>query len=219
VRAREAVYLALDMNQLNQDVFNGKGTVATSLFPQGTEFYNSNISFPKPDPQKAQQLFDQLAAEGKPVKFTIIGTTGNQSWMVDLQTQLKKFKNVSVSVKPLDGATYGTTLYTGDFDLAVYGVLGQDPEPAVEGFRSTYPLPIASLNDPVIDAALDEGRTATDHAGRQAAYDKLQTELNKVYRIKWQFAGIMFAAEKSKVTGLSMYGQGSALTQAFGLTS
>lgn len=216
IRARQAVYDAIDMNQLNQDVFQGTTTIATSLFPKGTPFYNPNITFPKPNKAEAQTLFNQLAAEGKPVKFTIIGTTGNMSWMVDLQTQLQAFKNVSVSVKALNPSTYGLNLYTGNFQLAVYGVTGLDPEPAVEAFRSNWPLPIASLDDPKVDADLNEGIQATTQAGRLAAYNALQTDMNSQYRILWQSASIYNITERKNVSGLQMYGQGSVLVDGFG---
>jgi peptide/nickel transport system substrate-binding protein len=219
IQAREAVYDAIDMNQLDQDVFQGKEPLATSLFPKGTPFYNPNISFPPTNKAEAQTLFNQLAAEGKPVKFTIIGTPGNMSWMVDLQTQLDAFKNVSVSVKALNASTYGITLYTGAFQLAVYGVGGLDPEPSVEGFRSNWPLPIASMGDPKIDADLTAGIQATTLAGRQAAYNSLQTDLNAQYRILWQSASIFDVVEHKNVTGLQLYGQGSVLLDDFGFVS
>ena len=216
IRAREAVYDAIDMNELNQDVFQGQSTIATSLFPKGTAFYNPNISFPPTDKAKAQSLFNELAAEGKPVKFTIIGTPGNQSWMVELQTQLRAFKNVDVSVKALDGATYGINLYTGDFQMAVYGVTGLDPEPEVEGFRSNWPLPIASMGSAKIDADLNQGIQATTQAGRQTAYNALQQDLNAQYRFVWQNSGAFNAVEKKNVAGLQLYGQGSVLLDGFG---
>ncbi len=216
IRARQAVYDAIDMNQLNQDVFQGKETVATSLFPEGTTFYNPNISFPTTNKAEAQTLFNQLAAEGKPVKFTIVGTQGTMSWMVDLQTQLNAFKNVTVSVKALEASTYGLNLYTGDFQMAVYGVTGLDPEPAVESFRSNWPLPIASMDDPKIDADLNQGIEATTQAGRQAAYDALQQDMNAQYRILWQNPSIFNATEHTNVAGLQLYGQGSVLVDGFG---
>jgi peptide/nickel transport system substrate-binding protein len=219
IRAREAVYDAIDMNQLNQDVFQGTTTIATSLFPKGTPFYNPNITFPKPDKAEAQTLFNQLAAEGKPVKFTIIGTTGNQSWMVELQTQLRAFKNVDVSIKALDPSTYGLDLYTGDFQLAVYGVTGIDPEAAVESFRSNWPLPIASLGSAKIDTDLNEGIQATTQADRQSAYNALQTDMNAQYRLLWQSASIFDITEHKNVGGLQMYGQGSVTVDGFGFTS
>jgi peptide/nickel transport system substrate-binding protein len=216
IQAREAVYDAINMNTLNQDVFQGKETIETSLFPKGMPFYNPKISFPKPNKAKAQKLFNELAAEGKPVKFTIIGTTGNLSWMEDLQTQLDAFKNVDVSVKALDPATYGISLYTGAFQLAVYGVGGLDPEPAVESFRSNWPLPIASMDDPKIDADLTAGIEATTQAGRKAAYNALQLEMNAQYRILWMFDQDINVVYQKNVAGVKLYGQGSALVDGFG---
>lgn len=216
IRARKAVYLALDMDLLNENVYEGKSTVATSLFPEGTEFHNPAISVPKPDPHEAQRLFDELAAEGKPVKFTIIGTPGNQAQMVELQTQLQSFDNVDVSINALDAATYGVSLYGGEFDLAVYGVAGRDPEPVLSSFSSDWPIPVARMGDPKIDAALKVGREAASHEERQAAYDQLQQLVNEQYRFKWMMQGIFALASSQGVDGGQFYGQGSLLVHNLG---
>lgn len=216
LRARQAVYDALDMDQLNENVFEGKQTVARSLFPEGTEFHNPDISFPEPDPAEAQRLFDELAAEGNPVSFTIKGTTGNQAQMVEVQTQLQAFDNVEVEVETVDPATYGTSLFSGDFDLAVYGVTGMDPIPAVESFRSDWMLPIASMGSPEVDAALDATVQTADHDARQAAFDELQTLVNDQFLFKWMMQNFTYATMHEDVAGLELYGQGSVLVHGFG---
>jgi peptide/nickel transport system substrate-binding protein len=218
IRARKAVYLALDMQALEDTVAGGYGEVPTSLFPEGTPFHNPEITFPEPDPVEAQRLFDELAAEGKPVSFTIVNAGGDSNnKAIGLQTQLAAYDNVDVKVQVLDGASYGTTLFAGDFDLAVYGFAGEDPEPAFASLRTTHPLKIASMGSPQIDAAIQEGREATDVAGRKAAYDKLGDAVNQVYKYIWMNVNKSWAVESPQVTGLTLYTMGTPLFENFGM--
>ena len=78
-----------------------------------------------PDPVEAQRLLDELASEGTPLAFTIVtpgGDAGTKA--IAVQTQLSQFDELEVSVRQLDGPTYGTVLFAGDFDLAAFTVGG-----------------------------------------------------------------------------------------------
>jgi peptide/nickel transport system substrate-binding protein len=212
-----AVYLALDMNELNADVAQGAAQVATTLFPQGAEFYNPQIPFPKADPARVQRLFD-LAAEGHPVSFSV-ATTGVDTLAVDIQTKLRSYKNVKVTLDNNQRLYLRPHSLQGNFDLAPYAFGGTDPEPSLASLASDAPLPIASMHDPLIGADLAQGASAADHATRQAAYDNLAVELNKLYRIKWMFTQNTSATVMTRqVTGLEEYGQGSFILQDFGRT-
>jgi peptide/nickel transport system substrate-binding protein len=217
-RARQAVYLAVDMEDFSESFTNGAGEVARTFFPENSPFYNPDITFPEPDPEEAQRLLDELAADGEPVSFTITVPAGGDAAEMGeyLQTQLSGFDNLEVEVETIDGSTYGTTLYSGDFDLAVYAFLGVDPEPAVASMRSNHPIPIGSMDSPAIDQAVQEGRTAADEAGRRAAYDDLTTALNDEYRMMWMFRNYAWSVEAADVTGITSYGQGSPLWTEFG---
>jgi peptide/nickel transport system substrate-binding protein len=217
IRARKAVYLALDMDALNDTVANGAATVPKTLFPEGTPFHNPDVTFPEPDAVEAQRLFDELAAEGNPVSFTIVNAGGNSNnQAIGLQTQLAEFDNVDVEVQVLDGSSYGTTLFSGDFDLAVYGFGGSDPEPALASMRSTHVIPIASMGSPEIDQLIIDGREATDRAGRQEAYDALTTEVGDLYRMLFMNVNHAWAVESPEVTGMTVYGQGTSFFENYG---
>jgi peptide/nickel transport system substrate-binding protein len=220
IRAREAVYLAVDLEALNESVTGGTGTVATSLFPEGTPFHDPNVTFPGPDPDEAQRLFDELAADGQPVSFTVLTTGGEaQTRAVALQTQLAQYDNVEVEVEVADGSTYGATLFQGAFDLAAYGFGGADPEPALAGMRTTHARRTASMGSAEVDAAIEAGRTAPDFEGRKAAYDQLTEEISQLYRMIWLSVNHVWAVEGPDVTGLVTYGQGTPLFDNFGRTS
>ncbi|CAI7975040.1 Extracellular solute-binding protein family 5 [Frankia sp. Hr75.2] len=66
IRARQAVATALDMDALNLAAYNGTAQLADTLFTKASPFY-SQTPLRKTDKVTAQRLFDELAAEGKPV--------------------------------------------------------------------------------------------------------------------------------------------------------
>ncbi|HEY9349223.1 MAG TPA: ABC transporter substrate-binding protein, partial [Acidothermales bacterium] len=218
-RAREAVYLALDMEDLNQNFANGASDVPTTFFPESSPFYNPEITIPEPDPVEAQRLLDELAAEGRPVSFTIVTTPGDLAQRaVYVQTQLSRFDNLDVAVETLDSATFGPTLFSGNFDMAPFTFVGIGPAPTVSIMRTSHPIPTASMGSPVIDEAVQEARTATDLAGQRAAYDRLTRELNELYRIKWIARDYAWVAMAPDVTGVTTYGRGSQIFTEFGFT-
>ena len=217
VRARKAVYLALDMDQLNEQVTAGAATVPTGLFPEGTPYYDEATSFPASDPVEAQKLLDELAGEGKPVSFTIIDAGGDShNKAVGIQTQLAAFKNLEVKVDQLDGATYGTTLYGGNFDLAVYGVGGQTPDPVMQSLNTGWAIPIASMDSADVDAILKQEREAPTVEDRKAALGELAQSINELFRFKWMNVNHAWAAMSPDVAGIVNYSQGTSLLENFG---
>lgn len=218
VRARKAVYLALDMDALNDTVSGGASEAPRTLFPEGSPFHDPELEFPEPDPDEAQRLFDELADEGNPVEFSILTPAGDASTRATaVQTQLAAFENVAVELDVVDGATYGPRLFTGDFQLGLFGLTGTDPEPQISSMQSDWPIPIAALGDADIDQAIRAGQTAEDVEGRQAAYREFTTVLNDLFRIKFMARTRGWFAMDGDVTGIELYGQGTPLYENLGL--
>src|SRR5262249_44948269 len=71
-RARQAVSLAIDRADLIKTMDNGILPTMNSIFGPTSPFYDSGIQQVGYDPAKAQQLFDQIAADtGGPLTFAI----------------------------------------------------------------------------------------------------------------------------------------------------
>jgi len=58
IRARQAVYLAMDLQAIDDSQRQGTGTLTTTFFPEGSPFYNPDSTFVGPDPELAQRLLD-----------------------------------------------------------------------------------------------------------------------------------------------------------------
>ena len=221
VKARQAVTLALDIDQMLDVVTLNTETRAASMFQESSPFYDAKYNFPKPDAVQAQKLFDELAAAngGQPLTFTmaVSTNTANKARVTQLQTQLLKYKNVKAELKVIDGPQYGTALFAGDFNMALYAIASPDPEPQFAQLSSTYYVKIADMKSAAGDAALLAGVQATDDAGRKVAYGNLQQALLDTYAEIWMYRNIVRAIYSPNTTGLVTYGQGSHLFDQYGL--
>ena len=217
VRARQAVYLAMDLQAIDDSQRQGTGTLTETFFPEGSPYYNPDVTFVGPDPEEAQRLLNELADEGKPVSFTMIDAGGDShNNAIAVQTQLSTYDNLTVNVEQLDGATYGTTLYSGDFDMAIYGMGGKTPDPVVQSMNTGWAIPIASMDSPEMDAVLKAEREATTVEDRKAALDGMTDILNELFRLKWFYRNNVYFAEADDVSGAVLFGQGTPLLENFG---
>jgi peptide/nickel transport system substrate-binding protein len=176
VRARRAVALALDPAESNRQVESGNADPASNLFAEGSPYHTPAGTIPTGDRERAQALFDQLAAEGKPLDFhymTIPSPNGRRQaeW---IQARLSTFKNVRITLDFVETSVYNQKFVSRDYQSAVYAVNFVDPEPVLYDFaRSGNSANFTGWNNPLADAALDRGRTSTDPAVRVAAYQEV----------------------------------------------
>ena len=210
LRARQAIHYAIDRQLVNDAAYGGRATVPETLMVEGTPFHEPDLKFPTTDREKAQQLFDELAAEGKPVEFTIIIVQAADGAKVaqSFQAQLEAFENVKVHIETLDISTWFTRLATGDFGASIYGVISVDPEPGLSRLvRSDSPTNYMKLNDPEIDAAIDRAAVTTDTAERKAAYRTVQQRLIEQLPFISYVRPTASLISTPKVGGIEVYGQ------------
>ncbi len=213
VRARQALSSALDLNALNAAVYSGKGEVADELFPAGSTFHN-DVKLHTFDKAKAQQLFDQLAGEGKPVTFTFTAFPKDRAIAEAVQAQLSAYQNVKVEVKTADTAESGKIFGSHDFDLLVATTFFIDPEPALySAFFSKSPRNSTGIADQQLDLALQDGRIATSDADRKTAYQTVAQRIADIVPVIFYARPAQAAVASTKVGGVSMYGTGSVLPE------
>ncbi|MBL7502687.1 ABC transporter substrate-binding protein [Frankia sp. CNm7] len=220
VRARQAVVLALDLDEINQQVFEGGAEIPKTLFSPDSPFYDASLTLPVNQPEQAQALFDELAAEGRPVSFTINTTSGSASasYAKAIQTQLSTYDNVTVEVAQTDVPTHSAGLRNHTFQLASSGAQSVDPEPALyAALHSTGSNNYGSIKDSAIDRGLDAGRASSDEATRRAGYLAFQKAVIANVPAIWAWRYHPVGILATNVTGLHFYGPSSPLFENFGL--
>jgi peptide/nickel transport system substrate-binding protein len=214
-RARRAVVLAVDRDMINTIVFNGDGEVPQTLFPENSPFY-SDIPLPQQDTEAAQALFDELAAEGKPVEFTFTTYVGidNQATAEALQAQLNAYDNVNVDIEVVDFATGSARAGAHDFDMMVSSAITQDPDYALwTAFHSRSSGNFMGVSDPQLDEALDAGRTAQAMDERKQAYDVVQERIVELNPGVWYVRASPSVMMGDNAHGLQLYTLGSPLPE------
>ncbi|XVQ08076.1 ABC transporter substrate-binding protein [Spirillospora sp. CA-255316] len=215
LRARQAVAAALDLNSMNLSQYNGKGEIPTRLFSKTSPFYE-DIVLTKSDKRAAQRLFDQLAAEGKPVSFTFTSQVSPESKAVaeSIQAQLSAFKNVKVKIRSIASAETASIYAKRDFEMLISSALIVDPEPqlwSVLHGRSSANL--SGINDPQLNAALDQGRKSTSPEERKAAYKVVQERLVALVPVIYYTRAAPAAETATNVHGTRQYGFGSLMPE------
>lgn len=215
VRARTAVSLALDLDALNTVVYSGAGEVPDTLFPEVSPFYN-DIALRETNKQAAQALFDELAAEGKPVEFefTSFSSTENKMAAEGVQAQLSAYDNVEVGVKNVDSTAIQSVIAGRDFQMVVTSANILDPDTELwVSFHSKSSGNMSGISDPELDAALDAGRVGATVEERKAAYDTVQERLADVVPGVFYIRSTPSVIAAPKTKGIDLYGLGSPLPE------
>lgn len=210
VRARQALRYALNLQDLNESVTRGSGTVPKSLFTEDSPLF-SDVPLNEYNPEKAQQLFDELNSEGKPVefKYTVFPGPGAQQFDA-IQAQLVNFKNVKVTADQRDSSQSGVVTTTGDFDLAYSSLAFVDPASRLWGAlhgsaeRTNYSrLNDAKLND-LLDAGLESESAPIED--QKEAYKLIQERLAEVTPYILMDAWKVGTISNDNVHGIEMFG-------------
>ncbi|MFT4158315.1 MAG: ABC transporter substrate-binding protein [Microbacterium sp.] len=208
VRARQALSYALDLDALSNSVNRGNGSVPKTLFQDDSPFF-SDIPLQSYDPEKAQELFDELADEGKPLEFTFTVFPGTGQTIFDaLQAQLTGYDNVTVTADQRDASEQGVVTTNGDYNVAQSSLAFVDAASRLWGAldssaeRTNY----SRISDPRLDEALDAALAATDIAEQKehfATVQELLAELQPYILFQEYYNG---AIVSDKVNGVHMYG-------------
>ncbi|MDI2129289.1 ABC transporter substrate-binding protein [Yinghuangia seranimata] len=220
-RARRAIALALDPNDIPKTLDNGY-VPAKSFFNTSSAFFDPQYVQPAPNKDEAQSLFNALAAEGKKVDFTLLVPKNPAADKVAelFKSRLEAFQNVSVKIDSIEIGQY-IVKYAIQKDFQ--GILFQqwllDPEPEMfNTFISPSPLNYFAWKNPKADAALLAGRTSTDPEARKKAYSDLQKEMAEDLPV-WAYAQSQVGPIYSKkVTGVEMYGTGNIFLDRLALS-
>ncbi|WP_018635065.1 ABC transporter substrate-binding protein [Parafrankia elaeagni] len=213
IRARRALALALDMDDLNLAVYNGAAEPATTLFTKSSPFY-SDTPLRRTDRPAAQRLFDELAAAGKPLTFTYtnVPTSENRLTAENVQAQLSRFRNVKVEIRTIQVAELAALRTTHDFDAATSTAIFIDPEPRLATvFAGNSLANLSGVADPELDRALRTGGSASSEADRRAAYGTVQKRLADLVPAVFLMRTTPGVVANARVSGFEQYGLGSLL--------
>lgn len=222
VRVRQAIAYAINKEAYVQVVWNGYGSVATSMMGEDVQHYKANDPYPY-DPEKAKEL---LAEAGYPDGFTTSliysNTTANQKAAefykqqlaeVGITLELEGMESALVNEK-VQGADVpgseaevecymsGWSTSTGDADWGLRPMLAIESEPPMSYNISYY-------ENEEVDQLLKDGLSTADEEKRADIYAQIQD-------IVWEEVPLVCIANSanlwatsSNITGVYLLGDGS----------
>ncbi|MGA4545322.1 ABC transporter substrate-binding protein [Uniformispora flossi] len=222
-RARRAIALAMDPGAMMKTLFNGEVKAAPGMFRENSALIDPSVAQqPSYNQAEAQRLFNELAAEGKPVNFTFLTqqhATARKTAEY-MQSRINQYANAHMEIEAIEVGAYITKgLVNRDFQAQNYGMWQADPDPAFDTLlRSTSASNYGGYANPAVDRALDAARAATTPEARKQAYTDLVRETGKDLPLwVWQEATTSTVA-RTGITGVSLVSEGQLLMDQIALT-
>jgi peptide/nickel transport system substrate-binding protein len=181
--ARQAVAYAFDGETFNTvrnlDLF----TMASGPFAPGEVGHLEDAGFPQYDLEKSKELVAQYEEEtGQEFEFTITAANdpGTTKSVQFLQENAEK-AGMKVSIKQVEQAALINTALGGDWQAMSWrNHPGGNPDGQYVWWHSGMPTNFGGIDDPELDALLEQGRAESDPAARQKIYE----DVNKLFADK-----------------------------------
>jgi peptide/nickel transport system substrate-binding protein len=193
LKVRQALYHALNREQMVQTQLPEGAKVATQFMPDTVSGYNTELQPYAYDPEKAKSLLKEAGADGMTLQFAF-PTEVSRPYMPDPQKIHDAFKKdleavgikVEVVNKPWNGG-YLDDVNNGAYDAWLLGWTGDYN--AADNFLGSFFKPVDS-NDfqtsvmpwgKTLADDLNKADAIVDEAEREAAYQKLNQQIAEEY--------------------------------------
>lgn len=185
-RVREALALAIDLEDANEKAADGQAVSFTSLFPaEGPWGGNSDTEMRTGDLAAAQELIDDVVAETGAIDFTLTVPPTMKTWGEVIQQQWGRLEAVNVGFEVIEGGEMLRRMLAKEIEVSVWTVAGTDPDVLYENFHTSAPRNVSGYSNPEVDAALEAGRATTGLDKRRTAYataaEHLLTDLPMIF--------------------------------------
>ena len=208
LRVRQALAYGTDTRAWARATGTDPATMADGPFAPGSKWYVPT-GYPTYDLARAKALVAQVQAKSGPITFTLqceSDPTVDQECQI-LQSQWDRL-GMRVAINTVVESTLITNAVTGAYQATIWRQFGeQDPDGDIQWWDSANTKPPLALNmarnqDPILDAALEVGRTSAKPYERELAYITVARRLAKDLPYIWLNHEIWVVAARNNVRGL-----------------
>ena len=204
--ARLAISLALD-RKAAANAFATGTPPAKNLFSENSPYYDAKYDWPGQNRQKAQELFDKLAAEGKPLDFVYetISSPQQAPMASYMQAELATYNNVKITIKAVPAAQYTQDNRERRFQMTPHGLYMVPAVPdATDYFGSDAVLNTFGWKNPTADAAIKEiiKTSPSDTATLKKNWGIVQEQLLKDNPVYFAGVGVLGLISSKELTGV-----------------
>lgn len=208
IKAREALAYALTTKAMNEALFNGGAVLSPTILAPGSAGYTPKYRQLQPNHARAQALFNQLAAAGKPlnVTFLTLPSEPNSSMVQWMQTDLQGYKHVTAHVSLESGAEYSQSIEQKTFQVAVQPLAFYSVYPSMQTYLTTTgAYNFIGYSNRAVDNAFDLLPTASSTQAADKATNTIITNVDKDIPI-YQFIRNTYDtfSEKGQVGGVTL---------------
>ena len=189
---RQALSYAIDRDAINTLVNEGTGYLGDIPLVEGQEGYTTDITTYEYNPEKAKELLSAAGADGLTLTFYYGESADNSKLGQALQSQLANV-GVTLELEPVENGTWWATFEDGNYDVSRGGYPMEKANTDscyYDMFHSTGTFNVSRINNPEIDALLDEARTELDSAKR----DEIYVQVNQILTEEAYFIPLYFSA-------------------------
>ncbi|CAB4862101.1 MAG: hypothetical protein F2782_02390 [Actinobacteria bacterium] len=160
----------------------------------------------KQDLAKAKKLVQAYKdAHGGKFEFNLQSTFDPTTQALAQEIQ-REGKQVGITInlpQPVDQAAIINQAIGGAVDAFAWrNYPGADPDGLYVWFHSGSPVNFGKINNPIIDKALDDGRSEIDPAKRKADYETFVSQMSSEITTLWGWYTDWFVGSKSNITGI-----------------
>ena len=179
---RHAINSAINKDDIVTVAFNGLAVPAISQCPynfEGSTEENADVY----DVAKAQEYLDASGVDPSTITFSIICSDDQKKRAGEvIQANLKEI-GIEANIESMDLATYLSTVAEGNFVAAIGGYGMGDTISYLNGVyhsKSINGSNKSRLNNPEIDAMIDQASATIDQAQREALTEQICAKLNEI---------------------------------------
>lgn len=180
---RKALSQAVNVPELVASLYRGYASEATSILPSFMPGYSADVKQAAYDPEAAKQtLADKGVTEIHMLTYTNprpYNTATGQTLAEALQGYYSKV-GVNCTIDSYDWTTYKEKIGTGDYDLCLYGWIGDNGDP--DNFMNLLAaedieMNVAQYHDDELNQMIAEAVTLENGEERNAAYAAMEQKL------------------------------------------
>ena len=180
---RRALSEAVNVPELVQSLYRGYATEATSILPSFVPGYSADVTQTQYDPEDAQQvLADKGITEIHMLAYTNprpYNTATGQTLAEAIQGYWAKV-GVTCTIDAYDWTTYKEKIGTGDYDVCLYGWIGDNGDP--DNFLNLLAsedieMNVAQYHDEEFNQMLSDAASLPNGDERNAAYAEMEQKV------------------------------------------
>ncbi len=181
-RMRKALAYAIDREESNQVLSEGRSVLANGPFAPGVMGHLEDTGYPSFNLKKAKELVAEYQRDtGQPARFALnLPPDPELAQSAQLLQQMVKKAGFTFTLRNMDQGQLINAAISGDFQATFWrNHPGGDPDGQYVWWKSDSPVNFGRIKDPVIDKLLDEGRTTPDRDRREEIYKQVNREFGK----------------------------------------